>query len=108
MYPLSTIDKKITTLSLNPQTIITVNIHGGGGCTKAEAVLLQVLTMFLSAFFHKSTIFYVNLTKTISLDTVLFICMYIVRSQAIKYIILVQLVICDNMVHYEWHNDFSN
>ena len=101
MNPLTTVENHIESLPLNPRTIITVNNHGSRGGTKAEAALLQVLTMYLSALFSKSTMFYVILTKTISLDAVLIICMYIARSKAIKDILLVRLVIDDNLVHSE-------
>ena len=77
---LSTVDKHIAMLTLDPETIIAVNNHGGRGGTKAEAALPHVLTMYLSALCVKSTIFYVNPTKTIPLDTLLFLRVCKVRS----------------------------
>ena len=45
MDTLSTVDNHIAILPLDPGTIIAVNNHGGGGGTKVEAALLQILTM---------------------------------------------------------------
>ena len=45
MYSLYTVYKHIAMLTLDPGTIIAVNNRRGGGGTKAEAALPQVLMM---------------------------------------------------------------